>query len=69
MSQQQTTTSLPTATWAHRVLALLIDWVACTLVVVAVLSSVALGGFMWETVLATHLLNFKVLEMERERAR
>lgn len=30
---------------------------------------VALGGFMWETVLATHLLNFKVLEMERERAR
>lgn len=27
---------------------------------------VALGGFMWETVLATHLLNFKVLEMGRE---
>lgn len=26
---------------------------------------VALGGFMWETVLATHLLNFKVLEMGR----
>lgn len=27
---------------------------------------VALGGFLWETVLATHLLNFKVLEMDRE---
>lgn len=27
---------------------------------------VALGAFMWETVLATHLLNFKVLEMGRE---
>ena len=27
---------------------------------------VALLGFMWETVLATQLLNFKVLEMGRE---
>jgi MFS family permease len=27
---------------------------------------IALGGFLWETVLATHLLNFKVLEMRRE---
>ena len=27
---------------------------------------VALSGFMWETVLATDLLNFKVLEMGRE---
>ena len=26
---------------------------------------VALGGFLWETVLATRLLNFKVLEMGR----
>lgn len=30
---------------------------------------VALGCFMWETVLATHLLNFKVLEMGRELQR
>lgn len=30
---------------------------------------VALGCFLWETVLATHLLNFKVLEMGREYQR
>lgn len=30
---------------------------------------VALGCFMWETVLATHLLNFKVLEIGRELQR
>ncbi|MCB2016323.1 MAG: DUF2721 domain-containing protein [Hydrogenophaga sp.] len=30
---------------------------------------VALIGFLWETILATHLLNFKVLEMGREYRR
>lgn len=27
----------------------------------------ALGGFLWETVMATHLLNFNVLEIERNQ--
>ena len=34
--------------------------------VVTTLFLVALLGFMWETVLATQLLNFQVLEMDRE---
>jgi len=29
---------------------------------------VALGSFLWETVLATHLLNFRVLETTREQS-
>ena len=40
MTQQParpSTGTLPTATWAHRVLALLIDWVASTLVVIAII--------------------------------
>ena len=49
MSQQQTTTSLPTATWAHRVLALLIDWVACTLVVVAVMGPAGWSDSRWSS--------------------
>ncbi|WP_341643736.1 DUF2721 domain-containing protein [Thauera sp. SDU_THAU2] len=44
--------------------------VAMACFLVGVLSFlVALGCFMWETVLATHLLNFKVLEMQRDLLR
>ena len=49
MSQQQTATTLPTATWAHRVLALLVDWIACTLVVVAVMGPGGWSDSRWSS--------------------
>ena len=62
MSQQQTapvTGTLPTASWAHRVLALLIDWIASSLVVVAVIGP---GGWSESQWSATYALGVFALE-------
>lgn len=48
-----------TASWAHRVLALLIDWVACILVVIAVLG---LDGFTDERWSEFYVLGIYVVE-------
>jgi uncharacterized RDD family membrane protein YckC len=50
---------LPTATWAHRVLALLIDWVASSLVVVAVIGP---GGWSESRWAGTYVLGVFALE-------
>lgn len=63
---EQPAPALPTASWAHRVLALLIDWIASSLAVVAVLGpggwsesqwsgTYALGVFAVESALLTAL--------------
>ena len=62
MSQPQTspaTGTLPTASWAHRVLALLIDWVASSLVVVAVIGP---GGWSDSRWAGTYVLGVFALE-------
>ena len=59
--------ALETATWPRRMLALLVDWIACTLVVVAVIGPTAwlddrlagtytMGVFLLESALFTALL-------------
>ena len=58
---------VPTASWPRRMLALLVDWIACTLVVIAVIgfdawlddrysSTYTLGVFLLETTVFTALL-------------
>lgn len=47
MTQPPLATSLPTASWAHRVLALLVDWLASTLAVVAVIGPAGWSESQW----------------------
>ena len=53
------TGTLPTASWAHRVLALMIDWIASSLVVVAVIGP---GGWSESQWSATYALGVFALE-------